>query len=721
MGTYSTQNLYGNKKMGVHSGLIKIRLLIKSLRRISVGAGFALLSFGSFAAEDAHSNDAALQDLLQVLDQKTEIATKTKMNVDFVPGMVTVLYGEDLLARGISTVEKAITLIPSVELSFSSDGQSQVFVRGIGTSFSSGKIKVLVNGVPFNSTLSAATTALRLPIEQVDRIEVIRGPGSAIYGEFAYSGVINIVTRKDQDRAFLRYGNLGNTTAGGMLTRTFDNDLSMNLSFSGTYIKGESVNTGYDVLRSSPFAGLSNSPGISNERERDSSLIFNTKYRETNLSVQYIKLGTGDYFGYANALPSYNSKIMHKLNMLTVNAEHHWSLADDLNVNAYAGWHDYQLDTGLLELYPPGINFGAGSFPDGVIGSPNYKERKYRIGAELHYEGWDRHDILAGVEWLYTKQGDTYAERNYDPNTTPISPIPLAKYRGAENWLQEGLIRRVYGLYAQDQIALTDRFTTTAGLRFDAYDDVGNDVSPRIAAVYKLMDHHIFKAQYARAFRPPTFMETATRNNPVVTGNPDLESEHLSSYELGYIFNDEVNRLRTTLFYEDLHDLIVLDSTAKTYVNQGEVHTRGIELEYTRNFGRKIKVDANVSYFRPWNKTTKETIANIADTTVNLELLYRFTHNYSLTTQFRYVGKRKREKNDPRKDFKEFSTIDFTFTANNVANSGLTAHAGVTNLLDTKIVYPSPMVTFAGATLPAYQSDYPRPGREFWYQVDYRF
>ena len=276
----------------------------------------------------------------------------------------------------------------------------------------------------------------------------------------------------------------------------------------------------------------------------------------------------------------------------------------------------------------------------------------------------------------------------------------------------------------EDQIAITDRFTTTAGLRFDTYSDVGNAISPRVAVVYKLKDHHIIKAQYARAFRPPTFLETSTRNNPVVSGNPNIESEHITTYELGYIFNDEISRFRATVFDADLHDLIVVDPIAKTYVNQGEVHTSGTELEYTRNFGRKIKVDANASYFRPRNIVTNQAIPNVATSTANLELLYRFTHTYNISAQLRYVGKRKRESSDPRKDLKAFSTIDLTFTAGDLAKSGLTARAGVTNLLDTKIVYPSPIVSVPGSpgsTTPAYQGDYPRPGREFWLQVDYRF
>jgi iron complex outermembrane receptor protein len=701
-----------------------IRRLWKTLWVISIGLSISITWAGLQAAENDAASEAALQDLLQVLDQETEIATKTKMNIDFVPGMVSVLYGDDLLARGFASAGEAMALIPGVELSLSSDGQSQVFVRGIGTAFSSGKVKVLLNGIPFNSTLSVATTALRLPVEQIDRIEVIRGPGSAIYGEFAFSGVINIVTRVDSNRVFARYGSLGMTTAGGVLVRKADErDLSMSLSFSGTWIDGDSVKTGDDVLRNSFFAGLSNAPGTSNEKEQDTSVIFQSKYRDTKLSVQFVKVDAGDYFGLAHALPSYGPKIMREVSFYTVNAETKWSLSPDLEMNAYMGWHDYKLDSGLHELYPAGT-FIPGDFPNGVLGSPNYEERKYRAGADFNYKRWDKHDILAGVEVLYTSQGKTFAERNYDPNTIPPTPVPLAKYRGAENWLDEGLTRLVYGMFVQDQFSINDRLTMTAGLRFDSYDDVGNAFSPRVAAVYRLKENQTIKAQYAQAFRPPTFIETGTKNNPVVSGNPDIESERMTTYELAYIFNDEVNRLRATLYYADLHDLIVIDSLATTYVNQGEAHTRGLELEYIRNFSRQLKIDTSVSYMHPWNETAGETIADVAMVTGNIGVMYRPAKNYSVSAQYRYVGERQRVGGDPRSGLDGYQVIDLTVSAINFAKSGFDLRAGVKNIFDEKIIYPAPMVNFAAsvpALLPAYEDDYPRPGREVWLQADMRF
>lgn len=684
------------------------------------GISAGLIMFGAsaclMAAENDSVSDAALQDLLQALDQETEIATKTRMNIDFVPGMVSVLYGDDLLARGIASVVEAMALIPGVELSLSSDGQSQVFVRGIGTAFSSGKTKVLLNGIPFNATLSVATTALRIPTEQVDRIEVIRGPGSAIYGEFAYSGVINIVTRKDSNRVFARYGDLGSTTVGGILAADdVGQDLSMSLSFSRTWIDGGGVKTGRDVLRNSFPAALSNAPGESNEKELDTSVIFQSKYRDSKFSVQFVKVDAGDYFGLAHALPSYGQKLMREVSFLTVSAETMFSLASDLDVTAFLGWHDYKLDSGLHELYPAGT-FGV----EPVIGSPNYEERKFRLGADLNYKGWDNHDVLAGVELLYTMQGDTYAERNYDSSISPPSPVlPLLKYRGADNWLEEDLTRFVFGAFVQDQFSISDRLTMTAGLRFDHYDDVGHALSPRIAAVYQLREHQTVKAQYAQAFRPPTFIETGTKNNPVVSGNPDIESERMTTYELAYVFNDEVNRFQATLFYADMHDLIVVDS-ASSYVNEGEVHSHGVELEYVRNFGRKLKVDVSTSYMRPWNETADVAIADVAMLTGNIGLVYHPKRNYSVAAQYRYVGEREREAIDVRDDLEGYQVVDITASSSNLFISGFTLRAGVKNLFNEEVVYPAPMVFFNGS-LPAYEDDYPRPGREYWLQADVRF
>ena len=133
--------------------------------------------------------------LIQFIDKYTEIATKTRLNVDFVPGMVTVLRGEELKVRGINNVWEAMNLVPGMDISINNMGLRDVLVRGIGDNISSGNLKIQLNGISMNSALwGKAYPALDIPVEQIDRIEIIRGPGSAVHGEIASTGVINIIT-----------------------------------------------------------------------------------------------------------------------------------------------------------------------------------------------------------------------------------------------------------------------------------------------------------------------------------------------------------------------------------------------------------------------------------------------------------------------------------------------------------------------------------------------
>jgi hypothetical protein len=109
----------------------------------------------------------------------------------------------------------------------------------------------------------------------------------------------------------------------------------------------------------------------------------------------------------------------------------------------------------------------------------------------------------------------------------------------------EDLERLRQSITLQDEFKAGSAIDITAGLRFDHYDDVGSDLSPRIAAVWRLTEHHIMKAQYARAFRPSTFSELYAKNSPVVIGNENLQSETIDTYERGYIYRLPKTLVRT--------------------------------------------------------------------------------------------------------------------------------------------------------------------------------
>lgn len=702
------------------------------LRRYGAAVAGAALFFPALlaASEEAPGSHDALQALLGALEQETKIATRTKMNIDFVPGMVSVLYGEDLLDRGVRDAGEALALIPGIELSISSDGTMLVFVRGIGSVFASGKIKVMLNGVAFNSTLSVATTALTIPTEQIERIELIRGPGSTIYGEFAYSGVVNVITRKKQDQLFARTSDLGQTTLGGLLTRGQPGeDWYTSLSFSGTNIKGDAVESGPDVLRGTP---ITRAPGETNEKEENRALILHTDYQDFDLSLQWSQVKSGDHFGLNNALPGNGQSLIRDVSMMSLDMGWNFELNNQLTGRARMGWLDYKLESGLHQLFPPGFTqpgFPPGpttTFANGVLASPNHEERQHHVGVELNYTGIDKHDILLGMDWYHTKQGDVYAVRNYNAQT--FAPEPLSKRTGDENWLEEDLQRRLWAIFVQDQFAMTDRLTLTAGVRFDSYDDVGDATSPRIAAVYQLAEKQILKVQYARAFRPPTFLETSTKNNRVVSGNPDIESEFIDTYEMGYIYNDGITIGRATVFYTDLHDLIVVEtspSSVPKYINSGELHVMGMELEYSRKIGRDLKFDGNVTLIEAENEELEKRVPGVASVLMNAGIIYRLNRQFSVAGQYRYVGERERAPGDPRDNLKSYQTVDVTLTAKNlIGNDGLrnlSLRGGVKNLFDDDVVYPASLTNFNSVEIPSYPEDYPRPGREYWLQMDVHF
>ena len=158
----------------------------------------------------AYAAENEPDELFALLEQESELATKSKKNIDYLPGLITVLQQNELKRFGYKTVEEALELVPGID--FSSKG---LIVRGIGNAFISGKTKIMLNGVAFNdAATSAAPYILRLPVEMIERVEVIRGPGSALYGEYAFSGVINIVTIKDADYIFGMYEDYGHHHEG---------------------------------------------------------------------------------------------------------------------------------------------------------------------------------------------------------------------------------------------------------------------------------------------------------------------------------------------------------------------------------------------------------------------------------------------------------------------------------------------------------------------------
>lgn len=661
------------------------------------------------AAEDPVS------DLMRVLDEETAIATRTKLNIDFVPGMVTVLHGKDLLAKGIRTVHEALALVPGVELSMAGDGQYQFLMRGMGKTFASTKIKFLINGVDLNSTLGPVATVRIIPMEQVDRIEVVRGPGSAIYGEHALAGVVDVITLEHGKDAFIRYGDIDGTALGviyGYHPQNSKFGLSMNIA--GTNTDGGDVMTGQDRLAATSQAAISNAPGLSNERESNNAAMFKLNYGDLALYVQHMRSAYGDHFGVADVLPEESSALVRHWDYDTVEVRNAMHFGSDTHAEVRVAWAHFLTDTTDQQLYPRGFQ---GKFQTtGVLGGPHYEETRTTLKSSFEFPLAARHYGVAGAEYAVVRQGDTWNERNFNFVPSPSGPVfteaPQIKYQGAGNWLKEGLERRIASAYVQDQYTGVEQLTVTTGVRIDHYNDVGNALTPRVGAVYQLSSHQTLKLQYSDAFRPPSFLELYARNNPVVNGNSDIKPERMHNLEAGYIYNSGQHIFRATAFATDINHIIVVDSTTRQYKNGGEAYIRGFEVEAVAPVRRDVKVDGNVSIQSSDTSNGLDPLWGTAKVLANAGVLYQVVADRFINVQYRYVGERERETSDSRSALAGYRTTDITFSANKFGYSGLSLRAGLRNIFDADVVYPAPKAT--------YPDDYPRPGRQWWLAATYK-
>ncbi|NGZ07683.1 MAG: TonB-dependent receptor [Magnetococcales bacterium] len=658
--------------------------------------------------------------LMNVMDEATQIATKTKLNADFVPGMVTVLYGQDLEAKGINHVHEALELVAGVHGSFANP-----VVRGVDK-WASGKVKFLLNGTPINHAVTAdPTPPMYLPVQLIDRIEIMRGPGSAVYGEYAFLGVINIITRSEGSRIYSHYGSYGTYAGGGFLTHSNpESDITFRAHLSGFTTAGERVTSGEDILYTPAFnqPDISYAPGPSSNRTRQRTALLSWNHPLWSLEARYLDSGTGDGFGITDALPPPDNRLIWQEGMWGIKGVRHLKLWPNLDSSLYLGWSEYTMDMDRLTFFPPGnarVPFGFVSIdpitngflfhPDGVVGSNHARERRLEGGLETLWNGLEQHQMRMSLEWASMKLLNTWTEANVNPLT--LEPTPWHRTPSQQSWIQEGVTRSVVGLVMQDQWSLSEPLDLTYGVRFDHYDDVGMAMAPRIGLVYRLTQNHILKAQYGRAFRPPTFMEMYSRNF-VISGNPEMRPETINSHEIGYIYREPELVFRATLFHAHLNNLISGDPSTGKFENFPGADLQGVELEGEYALNEYMKLTANLSHVATEDLLTGQELEYSANWLGNVGLLLQPWSDYTWSLRYRYIGPRNRAPGDTRNELAANHTVHLTATIQDFWEKNLQLRASVDNLFNTAVVEP------AGANLPL---DYPRPGRTWGLTLSYHY
>src|ERR1051325_6891738 len=456
------------------------------------GAAAALALLLCFNAR-AQTDEKELKDLLAVVQQETQLATKTRMNSDYVPGIVTVLDGNDLEALGITNAGEALGLIPGILAARDRNGVPTVIVRGLDFPFNSGNIQIQINGISIvRADAGFNNAALLIPVEQIDRIEVIRGPGSVVYGDYAFMGLVNIITWGT--------GNLACPDRQDCLpsTRLFGRASTPHATYAAGARhawKNFALNVAGVTSDNTELA----TPGVEDHR------LFGVA------SAQLGALALTAQIVQRNLRNAQNEKSS------VFEAKYAHAITPALNATLRANW----LHNRIAEQNASG---------SGDVG---------KIAADFTWKSW-----LLGADYSRSTIDQAFF-RFPPPPGQPSGPL-VQLVRDAK--------RDILGVTLQDRIDLGKALALTLGARYDSYSDFAGRVTPRVALVWRASDRHILKAQYTEGFRPPTFFELYT---PVPPGRVARYAfEVNATTELNYVFRAANSVGRATLFRSVISNMI---------------------------------------------------------------------------------------------------------------------------------------------------------------------
>ena len=652
-----------------------------------------------------------------LMDIEVSIATGTSQPLRTAPAVASVITAEEIKASGATSMHEVLERVPGLHISnVSIRFDTNYIFRGIHSDFNS-QVLFLINGIPATHLLIGARSEFfAVPLPSISRIEVIRGPGSAIYGADAFAGVINIITKK---------GDEIDGTYAGMRVGSFDSQAAW-LQHGGRWGDYE-VAFSFDASRTDG----DDKRVITADRVGNSGILdTRIKHADTRLEIGkgrwYSRLwnhriiDAGEGPGIASALdPTGHVEVDDYY--LDVSYDHP-DLADEWDVKAVLSY--LNATTRMRHrLFPAGSTFAPSPpYADGMIGGPENFEQHSRLDLSSVYHGFKGHTLRLATGASKARY-QAEATQNFFPVTGTMTGVGgtigvMSSTTGTVDIYMPNKSRTLSYISLQDEWGISPDWALTTGLRFDRYTDIGNTTNPRLALVWQTNEKLTSKLLYGRAFRAPSFGELFSINNPVRLGNPSLTPETIDTVELA--FNYRLSRdttLNLNLYRYQIDDLIdiVFDpapATTATTQNSGKLNGKGFELELFWRLKEGLNLRSNYAMQSTKDKSTNSEMGYAPQNHLYTQLDWRFLPEWHLNSQVNHVTNRRRASGDTRSEVADYTTMDLAVRRNNIAKHWELA-LSIHNLFDEDAHEPSP----TGSFLP---NDIPLEGRTVYGEIRYR-
>jgi len=487
----------------------------------------------------------SFEDLLNIQVTST---SRREESQQLAPGVITVVSSQEIHQYGARHLRDVIDRLVGMQvLSSHQRPHNKTSIRAMNGAHQDGSVVILLNGRPIHDGTDGGFNFdiyLGFPLDMVDHIEVIRGPGSVIYGTNAMAGVINIVTKDAQKSinesivdisagSFNRKQVQLSTLIGGA-------DYSLNIGLNSIRANGDSIG---GVVDRDKIAGTYDTG------ENSDNLVINGKYKGFTLNGMVMN-NNADSGGSTFQLPS--SPMVKKRNYLDIGYLYDITRGWDASINytANTATFDWQIS---------------------------------EAGGRNHYA--DRYDM---VEMIV--RGNVANDLNllFGANTSNYKTEFMTGFPASSMSNKSA--------YTQIDYMLSPKQKLIGGIQLNKPEETKTDLSKRVGFIQGFGENWWLKLLYSEAYRSPNLQE-AKINAPTLRGNPLLDPEKVATYDAQLIYQTPKHYFALALYDSMLKNLIIrIPGTPTTFTNQGDVHFQGVELEGRLELDYDLSMIGNFSY-----------------------------------------------------------------------------------------------------------------------------
>ncbi len=542
-------------------------------------------------------------------------ATRIETTVQEIASSVTVISKEDLERMKKTTILEALEEVLGLTViqNGPAGGAASAFVRGANSEHT----LFLMDGVELNDPISPARSfdLAHFTLDSIERIEILRGPQSTLYGSDALSGVVNIITKKGQGDPKFSLSSTGGSY-GTLIS-------SAGLSGSTEKIH---YSFGVNYFRSSGFSSASSESEYEGNEEKDGywnlSLSGRFGFRiKNNLEMDFI-LRTiesqtdvdnfGGDFGDDPNNSQKNNSFFFKGQIRALLLNNRWEHKLSLSLVDYDRRHENPTD----DAHP--LDSEQGFFKSKLLNID------WQNNVFLH----ETNTLTFGIDHQQEQGESEYSSNGIWGPYSSVFPLERA---------------HTTGFYVQDKICLDSRFFTTAGIRLDKHTQFGTSTTFRLAPAYVIKSTQTkLKSTIGTGFKSPSLYHLyapATLLGPI--GNENLNPEKSTGWDIGieqYFLKGQI-LLSATYFKNDYKNLIQFDF-AQGYTNVGRAESKGLELSVQAIFGTDFILNASYTRTEARDLIAETNLLRRPKDKFSASLLYPFLKKGSIRHSLIYIGKR---------------------------------------------------------------------------------